>query len=59
VLVPHPAIEPTLRRLVARGRKVDGAEPLIRFILRARRLRAGERGADGGGDGGGGGDCGR
>jgi hypothetical protein len=54
VLVSHPAIEPTLRRLVARGRKVDSAEPLIRFILRERRLRAGECGGDGGG-----GDCGR
>ena len=39
VLIAHGAVEPSLRDLVARGREVDGAEPLVGFFLTECRLR--------------------
>jgi hypothetical protein len=33
MLVSHATVEPSLRRLVARGREMNGAEPLIGFLL--------------------------
>jgi hypothetical protein len=33
MLVAHAAIEPALRRLVARGLEMDGAEPLLGGLL--------------------------
>ena len=36
MLVAHAAVEPPLRRLVARGREMNGAEPLVGFFLSPR-----------------------
>jgi hypothetical protein len=49
MLVAHAAIEPALRRLVARGLEMDGAEPLLGGLLgrgglaRSRRRTAEKR----------------
>jgi hypothetical protein len=44
MLVSHPSIEAALRSLVARRHEMDGAQSLIRFILRQYRLRGCEPG---------------
>ena len=51
MLVAHAAIEPALRRLVARRLEVDGAEPLLGIVLRRGGL--GDPGRERGGKSGG------
>ena len=51
VLVAHAAVEPALRGVVARGREVDGTEPLLGGVLRRGGLRDPGR-KDGGKSGG-------
>jgi hypothetical protein len=49
MLVSHASIEAALRSVVARRREMDGAQSLIRFILRECRLRGCESGRNCGG----------
>ena len=51
MLVAHGAIEPPLRGLVARGREMNGAEPLVGVFLAEGGLPAGHASRRGNGDG--------